>query len=71
MEEPTLVFRLCRPNAFHCSACDGEFDTEGWATDVIEAFRYHVRRHHSQPDIAQKPRSRTSSSNLRAGETPE
>ena len=65
MEEPTLVFRLSRPNAFHCSACDehrGEFDTEGWATDVIEAFRHHVRWHHPQPEIAKKRRSRTSSS---------
>ena len=64
MEEPTLVFRLSRPNAFYCSACDehdGAFDTEGWATDVIEAFRHHVRCHHSQPEIARKRRSRNPS----------
>jgi len=54
-EEPTLVFKLSRPEAFRCSACDeycGAFDTEGWAIDVIDAFRDHVRRYHLKGEAA-------------------
>jgi len=48
-KEPLLVFRLSHPEAFQCSACDeycGAFDTGGWAIDVIDSFREHVRRYH-------------------------
>ena len=50
-QEPILVFKFSRPEAFWCSACDeyrGAFDTEGWAIDVIDAFRDHVRRYHAK-----------------------
>jgi len=55
-QEPLLVFKLSRPQAFQCSACDeysGAFSTEGWAIDVIDAFRAHVRRYHSKAEALQ------------------
>ena len=51
--EPALIYKRSRPKEFYCSICDEPagkgFDTEGWATDVIEAFRLHVRRYHENP----------------------
>jgi hypothetical protein len=50
--EPTLLFKLSRPQTFRCSACSteyrGDIDAEGWVIDVIDVFRDHVRRYHSK-----------------------
>ena len=57
-QEPALVFKISRPEAFRCSACDkyrGAFDTAGWAIDVIDAFRDHVRRYHSKGETFSRP----------------
>jgi hypothetical protein len=55
-KEPTLVLRLSHPQAFQCSACPdphrGAFDAEGWAVDVVEAFRNHVKRYPAK-EVAQ------------------
>lgn len=50
-KEPVLLFKLSAPTAFQCSACDahnGVFDSEGWAIDIIDAFRDHLRRYHPE-----------------------
>jgi hypothetical protein len=60
-KEPALVFKLSDPQTFRCSACNGEsqgdFAAEGWAVDVVDAFRIHVLRYHSKGQDFSQPAS--------------
>jgi hypothetical protein len=52
-KEPVLTFRLPHPEKFHCSACpdigdQGSFTLDGRISDLIDAFREHVRKYHGE-----------------------
>ncbi|MGB8987628.1 MAG: hypothetical protein WCC37_13595 [Candidatus Sulfotelmatobacter sp.] len=49
--EATLRIDIFERGNPRCSMCGHEFGTEGFATNLIQAFALHVRRRHMQDDM--------------------
>jgi len=50
--EATLRINIFERGNPRCSVCGQEFGSEGFATNLIEAFVLHVRRRHVQDDVS-------------------
>jgi hypothetical protein len=49
--EATLRIDIFERGNPRCSMCGQEFGSEGFATNLIEAFALHVRRRHMQDEM--------------------
>ncbi|MFZ0292247.1 MAG: hypothetical protein WAL52_01490 [Candidatus Sulfotelmatobacter sp.] len=50
--EATLRINIFERRNPRCSMCGHEFGSEGFATNLIEAFALHVRRRHMQDEMS-------------------
>jgi hypothetical protein len=50
--EATLRINIFERRNPRCSVCGQEFGSEGFATNLIEAFALHVRRRHVQEEMS-------------------
>ncbi|MGA9511910.1 MAG: hypothetical protein WBV55_25045 [Candidatus Sulfotelmatobacter sp.] len=50
--EATLRINIFERGNPRCSMCGQEFGTQGFATNLIEAFALHVRRRHMQNEMS-------------------
>jgi len=50
--DATLRINIFERRNPRCSVCGQEFGSEGFATNLIEAFALHVRRRHMQDEVS-------------------
>jgi hypothetical protein len=70
-KEPVLEFKFSQPDIFHCSSCgdgpnEGAFSLATSLKKLLDAFRKHVRDHHSNgEDYSKSAKSQVGEKQIR------